>query len=264
MALNYMAIDFRYLFPNSKQERVSGEKKKNGGDTKGGLKQRMDKGWFQAIERKRADQMEKREHVEFRNTEKRDELVTEKKRRRINGHLDNEILWQLGKRLVGTMGIVCSAETVRDRLHSWGLGDIKVKSLGGQKFLLQIEDEELLQMLEENNWSLLEEVFTKFSLELLEAPFAKEEIKEVVWCCKDGFSTYLIKNCRESIKEDENYIENAFHLFAGCPFTKKFWVLFSSWWNSITCSYSTIEVLFQRPYGAFGLQGTIGFLEEAL
>ncbi|KAL4271405.1 hypothetical protein GQ457_13G008940 [Hibiscus cannabinus] len=31
-------------------------------------------------------------------------------------------------------------------------------------------------------------------------------------------------------------VENAFHLFAGCPFTKKLWVLFRGWWNSRICS----------------------------
>ncbi|KAK8570801.1 hypothetical protein V6N13_103204 [Hibiscus sabdariffa] len=57
------------------------------------------------------------------------------------------------------MATVCSAETVKDRLHSWGLGDTMMKSLGGQKFLLRIQDEELLKLLEEQKWSLLEEVF---------------------------------------------------------------------------------------------------------
>ncbi|KAK8707430.1 hypothetical protein V6N13_058491 [Hibiscus sabdariffa] len=59
------------------------------------------------------------------------------------------------------MATVVYAETIGDGLHGWGLGDTKVKSLGGQKFLLQFEDEELVQLLEEKNWSLLEEVFSK-------------------------------------------------------------------------------------------------------
>ncbi|KAL4272536.1 hypothetical protein GQ457_13G026460 [Hibiscus cannabinus] len=79
--------------------------------------------------------------------------------RKITGHVEDESLWLLGKCLIGTMATVCSAETVKDRLHSWGLGDTMVKSLGGQKFLLRIQDEELLKLLEEQKWSLLEEVF---------------------------------------------------------------------------------------------------------
>ncbi|KAL4383632.1 hypothetical protein GQ457_15G029640 [Hibiscus cannabinus] len=136
-------------------------KKKIGGDRKGGQKHWTEIGKFQATGMERDDQMEKRVHVDPGNMDKMDELVTEKKRRRINGHVDNEILWQLGKCLVGTMATVVSAETVRDRLHGWGLGETKVKSLGGQKFLLQFEDEELVKLLAENNWSLLEEVFSK-------------------------------------------------------------------------------------------------------
>ncbi|KAK8697322.1 hypothetical protein V6N13_113474 [Hibiscus sabdariffa] len=48
---------------------------------------------------------------------------------------------------------------VKDRLHAWGLGDTIVKSMGGKKFLLRIKDEELLELLENHKWSLLEEVF---------------------------------------------------------------------------------------------------------
>ncbi|KAL4312316.1 hypothetical protein GQ457_01G010310 [Hibiscus cannabinus] len=81
--------------------------------------------------------------------------------RKIKGYVDNENLWKLGKCLVGMMATVCSTESVKDRLHRWGLGDTMVKSLGGQKFLLQIKDEELFKILEEQKWSLLEEVFIK-------------------------------------------------------------------------------------------------------
>ncbi|KAK8623798.1 hypothetical protein V6N13_065161 [Hibiscus sabdariffa] len=77
----------------------------------------------------------------------------------IQGHVENETLWKLTKCLVGTMTTVSSARTVADRLHQWGLGETKVKSMGGKKFLLQIEDDELLKLLEEQKWSLPNEVF---------------------------------------------------------------------------------------------------------
>ncbi|KAK8703572.1 hypothetical protein V6N13_047226 [Hibiscus sabdariffa] len=80
---------------------------------------------------------------------------------KIQGHVENESLWKLSKCLVGSMATDCSVESVKDMLHTWGLGDTKVKSLGGKNFLLQIEDEELLKLLEEQKWSLLEEVFTQ-------------------------------------------------------------------------------------------------------
>ncbi|KAK8648081.1 hypothetical protein V6N13_128843 [Hibiscus sabdariffa] len=57
------------------------------------------------------------------------------------------------------MATECSTEMVKDRLHAWGLGDTIVKSMGGKKFLLRIKDEELLELLENHKWSILEEVF---------------------------------------------------------------------------------------------------------
>ncbi|KAK8712358.1 hypothetical protein V6N13_147598 [Hibiscus sabdariffa] len=54
------------------------------------------------------------------------------------------MLWQLEKSLVSTMASECSVESVRERLHRWGLGDVK--------------------LLKDKNWSLLEEVSTKVEL----------------------------------------------------------------------------------------------------
>ncbi|KAK8658444.1 hypothetical protein V6N13_036650 [Hibiscus sabdariffa] len=79
--------------------------------------------------------------------------------RRIQGHIEDETLWRLNKCLLGTMATVCSSVSVMERLHSWGLGEIEVKSLGGRRFLVVINDDELLNHLEEQDWSLLEEVF---------------------------------------------------------------------------------------------------------
>ncbi|KAL4296733.1 hypothetical protein GQ457_12G029330 [Hibiscus cannabinus] len=79
----------------------------------------------------------------------------------IQGHVDNEILWTLSKCVIGTTTSACSMNVVKKRLHNWGLGHIRVKSLGGQKFLLHFQDEELLKLIEERNLALLEEVFTE-------------------------------------------------------------------------------------------------------
>ncbi|KAK8570743.1 hypothetical protein V6N13_103147 [Hibiscus sabdariffa] len=46
-----------------------------------------------------------------------------------------------------------------DRLNSWGLGDIKVKHIGGYQYLIEIRDIELFKMLEDLQWSYLKEVF---------------------------------------------------------------------------------------------------------
>ncbi|GMI66303.1 hypothetical protein HRI_000299600 [Hibiscus trionum] len=77
----------------------------------------------------------------------------------IVGHVEEESLWRLSKCLIGTMTMVCSPESVKRRLQSWGLRELVVRSLGGQKFLIEIKDEELLKLLEDHKWSLLEEVF---------------------------------------------------------------------------------------------------------
>ncbi|KAL4369086.1 hypothetical protein GQ457_05G026490 [Hibiscus cannabinus] len=77
----------------------------------------------------------------------------------IQGHVEEESLWRLSKCLVGTMTMVCSSESVMERLHNWGLGELKIKSMGGHRFFIKVPDEELLRLLEEQNWSLLEEVF---------------------------------------------------------------------------------------------------------
>ncbi|KAK8648749.1 hypothetical protein V6N13_129492 [Hibiscus sabdariffa] len=53
--------------------------------------------------------------------------------RRIQGHVEDETLWRLNKCLLGTMATVCSSVSVMERLHSWGLGEIEVKSLGGRR-----------------------------------------------------------------------------------------------------------------------------------
>ncbi|KAL4283199.1 hypothetical protein GQ457_16G029250 [Hibiscus cannabinus] len=85
------------------------------------------------------------------------------RRLRIRGHIESEDLWKLKSYLVGEMPTVCTTESVRDRLHQWGLGDIKVKRLGGKSFILWIEDNDLYKMLEDLQWSYLKEIFCSIS-----------------------------------------------------------------------------------------------------
>ncbi|KAK8682043.1 hypothetical protein V6N13_054440 [Hibiscus sabdariffa] len=83
----------------------------------------------------------------------------EKRRRRIYGLVESESLWKLKNCLVGETANVCSVESIRARLIEWGMGDVKVRRLGGKSFILTIEDMELYRMLEDLHWSYLKEVF---------------------------------------------------------------------------------------------------------
>ncbi|KAK8676531.1 hypothetical protein V6N13_142105 [Hibiscus sabdariffa] len=86
------------------------------------------------------------------------------KRLRVRGHIESEDLWKLKSCLIGEMSTVCSVENVRHRLHQWGLGDIKVKRLGGKSFILWIEDTDLYKMLEDLQWSYLKEIFSNIRI----------------------------------------------------------------------------------------------------
>ncbi|KAL4383057.1 hypothetical protein GQ457_15G001760 [Hibiscus cannabinus] len=62
------------------------------------------------------------------------ETSLEKKEiKRIQGHVEEEELWRLSKCLIGTMATTCSSKRVEERLDSWGLGEISIKSLGGKE-----------------------------------------------------------------------------------------------------------------------------------
>ncbi|KAK8695500.1 hypothetical protein V6N13_000658 [Hibiscus sabdariffa] len=78
---------------------------------------------------------------------------------RIQGHVEEETLAKLKKSVIGLMATDCSTEEVMRRLHAWGLGHLGIKRLGSRHFLISIEDEELLSLLEKHKWSLLKEVF---------------------------------------------------------------------------------------------------------
>ncbi|KAK8652898.1 hypothetical protein V6N13_126921 [Hibiscus sabdariffa] len=79
--------------------------------------------------------------------------------KKITRHVNDEALRHLERCVIGSTPTACSSENVKDRLHNWGLGDLKVKYLGGKNFLIEFPYEELYKLLEENNWAILEEVF---------------------------------------------------------------------------------------------------------
>ncbi|KAK8664096.1 hypothetical protein V6N13_083899 [Hibiscus sabdariffa] len=47
------------------------------------------------------------------------------------------------------MEMICSVSSIHSRLMKWGLGEINVQRLGAKTFLLMIEDEDLILMLED-------------------------------------------------------------------------------------------------------------------
>ncbi|KAK8623004.1 hypothetical protein V6N13_117900 [Hibiscus sabdariffa] len=59
------------------------------------------------------------------------------------------------------MATVCCSNSVEERLHGWGLGEINVKSMGGCWFLIEFKDQELFEFLKEQDWSYLKEVFSE-------------------------------------------------------------------------------------------------------
>ncbi|KAK8663515.1 hypothetical protein V6N13_083331 [Hibiscus sabdariffa] len=83
------------------------------------------------------------------------------KNRKVYGHVEDEDLWKMRRCLVGEAATICSANSLEDRLRSWGLGEIKVQRMGGRMFLITIEDEELYTMMEGLEWSYLKEIFVE-------------------------------------------------------------------------------------------------------
>ncbi|KAE8676761.1 hypothetical protein F3Y22_tig00111582pilonHSYRG01032 [Hibiscus syriacus] len=87
------------------------------------------------------------------------ETQTRRRSRSIQGVIDDEVVRKLQKCLVGTMATVCSSTQVVDRLRAGGLGEVRIKFMGGRDFLLEFMDEELYTFMKEHNWSFLREVF---------------------------------------------------------------------------------------------------------
>ncbi|KAE8704165.1 hypothetical protein F3Y22_tig00110458pilonHSYRG00103 [Hibiscus syriacus] len=98
------------------------------------------------------------------------------------GHVDEDSVRKLKRCLVGVMAGVCSVGSIIDRLHNWGLGEIKVQRLHGNSFLLTIEDEDLFIMLEDLQWTYLKEIFVDIMLWTESIC----QIERVVWIEIDG------------------------------------------------------------------------------
>ncbi|KAK8644214.1 hypothetical protein V6N13_123526 [Hibiscus sabdariffa] len=81
--------------------------------------------------------------------------------RKVYGHVEDEDMWKMRRCLAGEAATICSANSLEDRLRSWGLGEIKVQRMGGRMFLITIEDEELYTMMEDLEWSYLKEIFVE-------------------------------------------------------------------------------------------------------
>ncbi|KAK8682132.1 hypothetical protein V6N13_054527 [Hibiscus sabdariffa] len=108
-----------------------------------------------------AEQKEENNSVEIktRNREKGECSLLNEERKNFVRHVVNEDLWKFKKCLVGKMATVCSIRSIMNRLDVWGLGEIRVKRMGGKLFLLSIEEDDLYKMLEDVHWYYLRKIF---------------------------------------------------------------------------------------------------------
>ncbi|PPS00907.1 hypothetical protein GOBAR_AA19754 [Gossypium barbadense] len=74
-------------------------------------------------------------------------------------HVEDELLWKYKKCLVGEVALFCELKSLADRITRMGFGDICVKRIQGNFFLIEIQDEELLEILKQREWSYLKEFF---------------------------------------------------------------------------------------------------------
>ncbi|KAH1055054.1 hypothetical protein J1N35_033119 [Gossypium stocksii] len=86
---------------------------------------------------------------------------TKTEKRIIQGHVEDELLWNLQKCLVCESISVCDSKSLNDRLAKIGLEEIIVRRIQGRHFLVEIPDEELMEMLRQTEWSYLKDFFIK-------------------------------------------------------------------------------------------------------
>ncbi|KAB2065219.1 hypothetical protein ES319_A09G075800v1 [Gossypium barbadense] len=77
----------------------------------------------------------------------------------VQDHIEDEHLWKLQKCLVVEVASFCETRTLEDRIVRMGLGEIKLKRIQGNYFLLEIPDVELLGILKQKDWSYLKDFF---------------------------------------------------------------------------------------------------------
>ncbi|TYH18868.1 hypothetical protein ES288_A05G307200v1, partial [Gossypium darwinii] len=82
-------------------------------------------------------------------------------KRVVQGHVEEEWLWNLQKCLVCESILICDSKSLNDRIAKTGLGEIIVRRIQGRHFLVEIPDEELLDLLRQIEWSYLKDFFIK-------------------------------------------------------------------------------------------------------
>ncbi|XP_039061946.1 uncharacterized protein LOC120206325 [Hibiscus syriacus] len=102
-----------------------------------------------------------RVHKDKMNSEEESEVKVCRRSTTIQGVIDEDVVRKLQKCLVGTMATVCSSTHVEDRVRAGGLGEIKIKCLGGRDFLIEFVDDELYTIMKEHKWLFLLEVFVE-------------------------------------------------------------------------------------------------------
>ncbi|KAL4347234.1 hypothetical protein GQ457_17G021110 [Hibiscus cannabinus] len=63
--------------------------------------------------------------------------------KRVLGLVEEEALKKLEKCLISTMETLCSTGQVDDRLQTWGLNNVTIKDLGGSRFIIEVQVDEL-------------------------------------------------------------------------------------------------------------------------
>ncbi|KAK8663521.1 hypothetical protein V6N13_083337 [Hibiscus sabdariffa] len=146
------------LLPENSAERISVTLAHNNGRTQYWKKVRQDN-------TKKLTQDQPGERTPYSGDNRKEtEAENITKNRKVYGHVEDEDLWKMRRCLVGEAATICSANSLEDRLRSWGLGEIKVQRMGGRMFLITIEDEELYTMMEDLEWSYLKEIFVEIYL----------------------------------------------------------------------------------------------------
>ncbi|PPD67330.1 hypothetical protein GOBAR_DD35792 [Gossypium barbadense] len=79
----------------------------------------------------------------------------------VQGHVEDEQLWKLQKCLVGEVASFCELKSLVDKVARIGLGEIGVKRIQGNYFLIEIQDKELFEILKQREWSYWKEFFIK-------------------------------------------------------------------------------------------------------
>lgn len=78
----------------------------------------------------------------------------------VEGHVENEQLWNLQRCLVGETTSICDTKCLSERIVRAGFGELTVKKIQGRYFLIEVPDDELTEMLKQKDWAYLKEFFT--------------------------------------------------------------------------------------------------------